>query len=325
MLSFYMRIPLVFIFGLAIALWTVSTTAADPGPYPPAAGMPGSTAVHKDDSLFISWAIDYRDYIEGAELDEVWKTPEKALGPADGTIGGVVSLGKGGQITMLFDPPISNGPGYDFAVFENGFSDGFLELAFVEVSSDGENFRRFPNRSLTPGLVGPFDYSVDPTHINGLAGKYRVGYGTPFDLNDLPADPNLDLNAVRYVRIVDIIGDGKTLDSHGNPIYDPWPTMGSAGFDLDAIGAINIKLPDQPKLKNAYVAAEKLVMNFSYAENEQFEAVIWISSDLKHWQVLDTGQPQYSIEVRSENGITTLQARVLAAEKQFYRLSLELQ
>jgi hypothetical protein len=38
-------------------------------------------------------------------------------------------------------------PGYDFAIFENGFPFGsgsfYLELAFVEVSSDGKHFVRF--------------------------------------------------------------------------------------------------------------------------------------------------------------------------------------
>ncbi|MFV1994765.1 MAG: hypothetical protein ACC661_04960, partial [Verrucomicrobiales bacterium] len=32
---------------------------------------------------------------------------------------------------------------------------------------------------------------------------------------------------------------GNALDTQGNPIYDPYPTDGSAGFDLDAVGALN--------------------------------------------------------------------------------------
>ena len=65
----------------------------------------------------------------------------------------MVSLGKGGSITLSFDPPVSNGDGWDFAVFENGFEDTFLELAYVEVSSDGVVFVRFDNASLTPDPV----------------------------------------------------------------------------------------------------------------------------------------------------------------------------
>ena len=60
-----------------------------------------------------------------------------------------VALGQGGTATLTFAQPITNGPGYDFAVFGNGFSDGhpeWVKPAFVEVSSDGVNFFRFPVR-----------------------------------------------------------------------------------------------------------------------------------------------------------------------------------
>ena len=55
----------------------------------------------------------------------------EALGKADDA---PVSLGDGGYAVVTFDKPITNGPGYDFAVFENGLNDSFLELAFVVVS-----------------------------------------------------------------------------------------------------------------------------------------------------------------------------------------------
>jgi hypothetical protein len=42
-----------------------------------------------------------------------------------------------------------------------------------------------------------------------------------------------------YVRIVDIKGNGSAKDSSNRPIYDPYPTSGSAGFDLEAVGVIN--------------------------------------------------------------------------------------
>ncbi|MFN6048554.1 MAG: T9SS C-terminal target domain-containing protein, partial [Bacteroidota bacterium] len=60
-------------------------------------------------------------------------TAAGAEGPAASN--GVVSLGDGGIATLTFDPPITNGDGFDFAVFENTFLDTFLELAFVEVST----------------------------------------------------------------------------------------------------------------------------------------------------------------------------------------------
>ena len=53
-------------------------------------------------------------------------------------------LGDDGSLVLTFPAPIADGAGPDFAVFENAFSTEFLELAFVEVSSDGTNFTRFP-------------------------------------------------------------------------------------------------------------------------------------------------------------------------------------
>ena len=49
----------------------------------------------------------------------------------------------------------------------------------------------------------------------------------------------VDLSAVTHVRLIDIVGDGTYMDSLGNPVYDPYPTSGSAGFDLDAVGVSN--------------------------------------------------------------------------------------
>ena len=214
------------------------------GPYAPAAGQPGSTALSKDDAGFIDWASGWQDYLPGAEVDAQFQTPDKATGVAVGDSFDIVTLGRGGSITLTFDNAISNGPGADFAVFENSFSDTFLELAWVEVSSDGTNFARFPGISLTPGPVNAFG-STDPTNIDGFAGKYKQGFGTPFDLDMLAVDATLDLANINYVRIVDIVGDGNTFDNATaaqggpHPVYDPYPTIMSAGFDLDAIGVIH--------------------------------------------------------------------------------------
>ncbi len=208
------------------------------GPYPPAAGVAGSDAISKDDPRFIAWANGYSEVHYGSDVDTVWRTPGKALGPATSDVYDIVCLGNGGRIVLFFPHPIRDGEGPDFAVFENAVTNTFLELAFVEVSSDGANFVRFPNASLTANPVGAFGI-VDPTNLSGLAGKHRVGFGTPFDLASLPADAPLDRENIRFVRIVDIIGDGKTKDSEDRPIYDPTPTVGSGGFDLDAIGVIH--------------------------------------------------------------------------------------
>jgi hypothetical protein len=227
----------------AAVLIILSAGGVSAGPYRPAAGIEGSHAIPMDDAAFTSWAVGYENYQTGGNVDGTWQTPEKALGKAEGTSFDVVSMGSGGRITLLFDPPVSDGEGWDFAVFENGFEDTFLELAYVEVSSDGNLFVRFDNTSLTPGPVPSFG-TVDPTNIDGLAGKYRQGYGTPFDLSTLSektevVQGQVDLAAITHIRIVDIVGDGTYNDTSGNVIYDLYPTFGSAGFDLDAIGVSN--------------------------------------------------------------------------------------
>ncbi|MDA8743920.1 DUF4465 domain-containing protein [Rubripirellula amarantea] len=208
------------------------------GPYAPAAGQVGSEAINAGSNLIAAWATGVANYTQGSNVSEDFQTPENATGPSDplegddSPIPDTVTLGDGGEITLTFDDPIRDGIGNDFAVFENSFSDTFLELAFVEVSTDGINFVRFDNESLTPAPVEAFG-SLDPTDINGLAGKYRGGFGVGFDLADL------GLDKVTHVRIVDIVGDGSSTDTSGNPIYDPFPGTGSAGFDLDAVAVIH--------------------------------------------------------------------------------------
>jgi hypothetical protein len=226
-----------------LLLYPLVCSVSMAGSYPPAAGVQGSTAIHMNDLAFLCWATGYTDYTAGSNVDSAWQTPEKALGEASGDSYDVVSLGRGGQITLTFTTPIEDGEGWDFAVFENSFSDSFLELAYVEVSSDGATYVRFDNDSLTAEPVGAFG-SIDPTDIKGLAGKYRQGYGTPFDLADLRETEEvtsgmLDLSHIVYIRIIDIIGDGTFLDTSGDVIYDPYPTVNSAGFDLEAIGVSN--------------------------------------------------------------------------------------
>ncbi|MGA1791333.1 MAG: choice-of-anchor U domain-containing protein [bacterium] len=206
--------------------------------------------VHMTDSNLIGWATGFENYEKGTYLDPAFETPEKALGEASGNVFDIVSLGRGGAVTLLFEHPIRNGAGWDFAVFENSYDDRFLELAYVEVSSDGEHFVRFNSCSLTASPVSAFG-NIDFTNITGLAGKYRKGYGTPFDLSDLARSPEvisgiISLNRISHVRIVDIVGDGTYYDTRSDAIktrygenaaiYDPYPTLRSAGFDLEAVG-----------------------------------------------------------------------------------------
>ncbi len=243
------------------------------GPYAPAAGQTGSTAINMNDSRIQAWATGVADYTPGTELDAQWMDTSNALGQANGTSTDIVSLGRGGAITLTFDNPVYNGDGYDFAIFENGFSDNFLELAWVEVSSDGFNFFRIPGFSLTADSVGAFG-SIDPTNIDGLAGKYRQGFGTPFDLGIFDNVAGIDTNNINFIRILDIIGDGSEVDyfpstvtidgvvydtGGPNPIYDPMPTFGSAGFDLDAIAVLNMATTVVPLPASAWLFISGLI------------------------------------------------------------------
>jgi hypothetical protein len=115
----------------------------------------------------------------------------------------------------------------------------------VEVSSNGIDFVRFPSTSEIPLAPQLWNGSVsDCRMVNNLAGKYRVNYGTPFDLNELAGSPNLDLQNISFVRLIDVVGDvdgpHTSFDDSGNAINDPFPTeFHSGGFDLDAVGILN--------------------------------------------------------------------------------------
>ena len=220
--------------------------------YAPPAGQAGSTAIAKSSSVFIGWATGIT-VVRGPQ-DIINPTgPLASTGnPTDGLKGGtsgsgVVCLGDGGSATLTFDIPIANGPGFDFAVFENGFSDTFLELAFVEVSSDGINFFRFRSHSETQTTtqIGGFG-SVDCRYINNLAGKYRANFGTPFDLSDIQDNALLDKDNITHVKIIDVIGTINPLyasyDSYGNIINELYSTpFAAGGFDLNGVGVINQK------------------------------------------------------------------------------------
>jgi hypothetical protein len=225
---------------------SIKMFAQFPGPV----GTAGSTAMHKDSSAFIAWATGctvvrgYQDISNTSLGLASVGDSTMALGIAGSN--GVVSLGDGGYAILTFQHPIKNGIGFDFAVFENAFSDYFLELAFVEVSSDGINYFRFQptSNTQTTTQIGPFDNTGDATKINNLAGKYRANYGTPFDLQELDGIAGLDINNITHIKIIDVVGSINplyaTYDINNNPINDPFPTaFPSGGFDLDAVGVIH--------------------------------------------------------------------------------------
>jgi len=225
--------------------------------FDPAAGILGSLAIPHDSPKIRTWASKVLHFERGPrKIDDISKgfasagTEENVLGTA--FTNGIFSLGDGGSIVVSFPNPIADGPGPDFAVFENGFSNGFLEFATVEVSSNGKDFFLFPAVSeiQTEIQTGPFD-TLDARRVHNLAGKYRAGFGTGFDLAELNSTPGLDVQSITEVRIRDVVGsldsDFGTFDSQGHLINDPWPTdFESGGFDLDAIAALNLSEGDYP-------------------------------------------------------------------------------
>jgi len=221
-----------------------------PGPFCGIVGSEGCNAIAADSSIITAWATactvergPWNISVQGSPAVS-YGTENDAVGPC--TINNnlsVVSLGDGGSATLTFAEPIADGEGPDFAVFENSFDDYFLELAFVEVSSDGQRFVRFPATSLTQTNTQIVNH-VDPTYINNLAGKFRMGYGTPFDLSELSDSTGLDISAITHVRIVDVVGSINplyaTYDAFGHIVNDPWPTDSySTGFDLDGVAVLS--------------------------------------------------------------------------------------
>jgi len=240
------RISILLLAMVPVALWAQ---------FAPAQDQPGTTAMHADSSAFVAWATGCTVERGPMRIDKPenglasYGADSLALGVPGGTYD-VVSLGDGGTATLTFESPIYNGEGPDFAVFENGFANAVnpdtwaLELGFVEVSSDGVNFFRFPAVTYvqTETQLGNAG-SIVPAQLHNFASKYGAFYGTPFDLDEVEDNELLDKNRITHIRIVDVVGnidpEYATKDSEGHIVNDPWPTaFASSGFDLDAVGVI---------------------------------------------------------------------------------------
>jgi hypothetical protein len=152
---------------------------------------------------------------------------------------------------------------------------------------------------------------VDPTNIDGFASKHQVGYGTPFDLAALPDSPLLDKQRVCFVRIVDIIGTGTTKDSSNRPIYDPTPTIGSGGFDLDAIGALNVNTGD---FRMAGFTVAGSTVNLEWESNPGSSYRIETSDKLSGWQPVET------LAGKTDRGLTTRSVSFAAGPQRFWRV-----
>jgi hypothetical protein len=162
------------------------------------------------------------------------RQPAIILGPPHG--GGklapsddVLSLGKGGTITVEFvDNEVIDGEGPDLLIFENPFlkapgddpDNGYFELARVEVSFDGKEWKEFPFNQITrKGCAGHHPVLADPPENDADPTDPEKAGGDPFDLKDL------GLKVVRFVRITDL-ENASGAD-------------GTAGFDLDALAAVH--------------------------------------------------------------------------------------
>jgi len=242
------------IISLIIVISTIVVKAQN---FPPQVGYEGTEAIHKDNMAFVDWANGItvnRGYKDIAHIGNGLVnhgTESNAIGQANTNI---LSLGDGGEAIITFNHPVINGGGVDFAIFENGFLENenselaFLELAFVEVSTDGIEYVRFPTISelQTTNQIGSFGF-IDARYIHNFAGKYIQDYGTPFDLNDLSNLINgttVDLNNINFIKIIDVIGTINTTyatyDNSNNLVNDPYPTaFNSGGFDLNAVGIIH--------------------------------------------------------------------------------------
>ena len=283
------------------------------------AGSASGQGISADDDAIVGWASSVTSIIRGpinaADYSLGYATfgePENALGEADvvakdQVTAPVVSLGDGGQITLSFDPPIGNGDGPDFAVFENGFSDEFLELAFVEVSSDGTHFKRFPASALRQvgQQIGPFD-AVKPSGLYNLAGIYPAGVGTPFDLADL------GMQEASHVRIIDVVGSVDPAygspDSEGRLINDPFPTAyRTGGFDLDAIAVLH-----------------QLPFHFGTDDDKFLTFELWATAkfDIEHREPVDMTGAQADPD---SDGLTNLQEYAFWTDPTKFTIPLSLE
>ncbi|NLE57432.1 MAG: PEP-CTERM sorting domain-containing protein [Planctomycetes bacterium] len=239
--------PFVCLSPAVAALLCVQTLFAGPYSGPTDTAHAIDPAIAASSPLFVEWAdeilpIGSGTYFAPRGSTSISTTGYNSLGDLDATQ--IANGDSPGYLTVTFPMGIRDGAGPDFAVFENGFTYGspnglFAELAYVEVSSNGNDFVRFDSISTNTGPVqgsGAFA-GYDMSNVYNLAGKHASGYGTPFDLDELASKAlvlsgHVDLDNIQYVRLRDIPGNGSFLDSLGNPILDNWMTTGTGGFDF---------------------------------------------------------------------------------------------
>lgn len=215
-----------------LGLMLVTACGAEPSAQPP---QPGNASLKVSPPIYASELVHFEPGAgAGFGQDDL---PGVVLGgPRPGATGAgsldVLSLGAGGWIVLSFGGRrILDGPGADFVVFENAFevanSPGqvYAELGQVSVSTDAVTWHDFPcdteglGEEEWRGCAGwnpTAAYDVD--HMEPL--DPQATGGDAFDLADL------GLTEVSFVRVMDLGQD---------------TTAPTAGFDLDAIGAVQLR------------------------------------------------------------------------------------
>jgi hypothetical protein len=166
--------------------------------------------------------------------------------------------GAGGSVVVEFtDNIVELGAGTDFTVFENVLFVGgkatvrFMEPALVWVALfDGQWFR-FPIDVVPPAAGAPLNLR-DPFYYNkGFAGRNATTGSDPtnpaasggdsFDVDEL-AVPGLTW--IRFIRFQSTGDQALTDDFGADPVRHTAESnalsgLGSSGFDLDAVSAVN--------------------------------------------------------------------------------------
>lgn len=222
-------------------------------------------------ALAVAWTASFTDYAIAVVSVNPGPTatgdPVLALGAPVGLglwqgATEVYTLGVGGTIVLELDSPLVNAAGTDLIVCENPFLvlgtvTSFAEAMFVEVSSNGVDFARFPTQYV--GDTGPFSPTIGlpPAWYSGFAGVMPVSAnlaagidpldvvaagGDAFDLAELEDHPLvtgklLNLDQISFVRLIDI-ESGMEQDSNGTIVWDAG-LDGLAASDVDALIGVN--------------------------------------------------------------------------------------
>lgn len=293
-----MNIIKLFSSAVLLSIVTLLTAQKVRAQFAPQAPLPGHEGIAVNDTRITDWAHTctvtrgWLDIADKSMGHSSMGADTNAIGMANAAI---VSLGDSGVAVLGFEHSIKNGPGPDFAVFENGFSHlmndtlAYLEFAFVEVSSDGIHFFRFPAACNQQDSMQTEYTFVDARLFHNLAGKYKSGFGTPFDLEELKDLEGLDVNNITHVRIVDVVGSINrelgSMDAMGNMVNDPYPTpFPGGGFDLNAVAVLN---SNKPVSINTHTAGNLQMQVFPNPVASALNIQVPSANEKTHFQILD--------------------------------------